>query len=575
MFFQQYYEPRLAQYSYLIGCQATGEALVVDPLRDAARYVHLAQQQGLRITRVTETHIHADFLSGARALADMTGAELLLSDEGGPGGQYAFPHHGLHDGDSFSVGNIQVQALHTPGHTPEHLSFIITDAAAGDVPGMILTGDFVFIGDVGRPDLLRLVSDAPDVEKIMARRMFASLQKFRALPDHLALWPGHGAGSACGKALGAAPASTVGYEKRTNWALQEQDEEAFITRLLADQPMAPRYFGAMKRLNRSGESWQDSAARPAPLSVQQLETWIDQGVLLVDARDKLAFAAGHIPGSINLPGDALFSAWAGWLLDSDDRFVLIAPQSTVSDLVTSLHRIGLDGVVGYFADVHYWTKMGHSLAELPQMSARELAKALAEKTAIAIDVREPFELRGGFIPGAIAVPGGRLARAQSQPHTERRLVLYCGRGDRSVIMASYLRHLGFENVTTLREGLNGWRAAGLEIATADSPSDFEQVDVEEAQRRFSELGQALIDVREPEEYQQGHVPGSLNFPLDDFVDEEVIETLRAKGALLLICNTGNRSAMAADWLLEEGLTNITNVSGGVVAWQLHHLPWQK
>ncbi len=575
MFFRQLYEPKLAQYSYIIGCQATGEALVVDPLRDVEPYVRLVQDAGLRITHVTETHIHADFLSGVRALAEAVGAQLLLSDAGGDDWQYAFSHEGLQEGDVFMVGNIRIEVLHTPGHTPEHLSFLVTDTPAGDDPGMILTGDFVFVGDVGRPDLLDLVSPEPGGSEDMARRMFASLRRFRTLPDHLLVWPGHGAGSACGRSLGASPASTVGYEKITNWALRETDEEAFVLRLLTEQPLPPRYFRTMKLWNRSGEKLGGSARMPQRLSIQELESLRGQGAALVDARDKFAFAEGHIPGSINIPDGELFTTWAGWILDPDEPFILLASETRAADLATALYRIGLDGVAGYFDDIHYWVQMGHELAQLPQMDARELADALATKQAVAVDVREPYELKSGFIPGAIAAPAGYLVQGSRQPDTHRRLAFYCGRGDRSVILASYLRSRGFDNVSSLREGLSGWHAAGLALETPETDVDFEQIDVREAYRRFSDSGLALIDVREPEDYQRGHVPGSRHFPLEDFVDEQVIETLAGLGPLLLICNTGNRSRMAAEWLLEEGFEDLANVEGGVVAWQLHHLPWRK
>ena len=576
MFFRQFYEPRLAQYSYLLGCQATGEALVIDPLRDIGQYVRLAEREDLCITHVSETHIHADFLSGARTLAEATGATLLLSDEGGEDWQYAFPHQGLRDGDTFMVGNIRVQVMHTPGHTPEHISFLITDTAAGDTPGMILTGDFVFVGDVGRPDLLDLVEDAPGISEEMARRMFASVQRFLALPDYVLLWPGHGAGSACGRSPGAAPTSTVGYEKLTNWALRERDEDAFVVRLLAEQPEAPRYFRNMKLWNRSGEKTGGEPPVIQPLSLQRLEDLRDQGVTLIDARDHLAFAAGHIAGSINIPDISEFTTWAGWILDASEPFVLIAPESIIVDRVTALYRIGLDRVAGYFTDISHWAQMGHQLARLPVMSAQELADALDAKQAVAVDVREPNELHSGVIPGAISAPGGHLIQRTRQPDTDRRLVLYCVGGPRSTIIASYLMHLGFGNVACLQEGIFGWRAAGLEIELpSEASDDFEVVEVKEALQRFAIQGWALVDVREPDDFARGHVPGSLNFPLDDFVSDQVIETLRAKGPLLLICNTGNRSGMAAEWLLDEGFSDLANVTGGVVAWQLHHLPWEK
>jgi len=575
MFFKQFYDPRLAQYSYLIGCQASGEAVVIDSLRDVAQYIRAAENERLRITHVTETHIHADFLSGARTLAHELGARLLLSDEGGEDWQYAFPHLGLREGDEFWVGNVKIEILHTPGHTPEHISFVVTDTVSGDLPGMILTGDFVFVGDVGRPDLLDLISDDPGINDHMARLMFASLEKFRALPDHLLVWPGHGAGSACGRSLGASPASTVGYEKLTNWALRETDEDAFVLRLLAAQPMAPRYFRNMKLWNRSGEKSGGDKGILHRLSIQELEDLRQQGVILVDTRDKLAFADGHIPGSINIPAGDLFTTWAGWILEPDQPFVLIASETVVSDLVTALYRIGLDQVAGYFTDVHFWAQVGNELVQLSQMNALELADAMAEKTAIAVDIRELYELSDGYIPGAISATAGNLILGAMRPDIDRALVLYCSMGDRSTIVASYLIQQGLDNVMCLREGISGWVAAGYELETPETQADFENVGVMEANQRLATQAWTLIDIREAEDFQKGHPVGALNYPLSSFFEDDSDDELRTKGPLLLICNTGNRSSMAAEWLLEEGFTAIANVEGGVVAWQLHQLPWQK
>ena len=575
MFFRQFYDPRLAQYSYMIGCQATGQALVVDPLRDIDQYIRAAEKERLRITHVTETHIHADFLSGARTLAHELGAELLLSDEGGEDWQYAFPHQGLREGDDFWVGNVRIEVLHTPGHTPEHLSFVVTDTPSGDLPGMILTGDFVFVGDVGRPDLLDLISDDPGISAHMARLMFASLHKFRALPDHLLVWPGHGAGSACGRSLGASPASTVGYEKLTNWALREQDEDDFVLRLLAAQPMPPRYFRNMKLWNRSGEKTGKDVIPMQRLPIQKLEDLRQQGVMLVDTRDKLAFAEGHIPGSVNIPAGDLFTTWAGWILEPEKPFVLIAPETIIADLFIALYRIGLDQVAGYFTDVHFWAQVGNELVQLTQMNASELAEAMAKKTAIAVDIRELYELNDGYIPGAISATAGNLILGAMRPDIDRTLVLYCGKGDRSAIVASYLIQQGLDNVMSLREGISDWVAAGFELETPETQADFERIGVLQANQRLATRAWTLIDIREADEFEKGHPVGALNYPLSTFFEDDRDDELRAKGPLLLICNTGNRSSMASEWLLEEGFTDIANVEGGVVAWQLHQLPWQK
>ena len=324
MIFRQIHEEGLAQMSYLLGCAATGEALVVDPRRDVDVYLELAQSLGLRITAIAETHIHADYLSGARELARATGATLYLSDEGDENWKYkgleGFPHVLLKDGDEFKVGNIRVRAVHTPGHTPEHLSFLVADGAVTDEPLLFLTGDFVFVGDVGRPDLLEEAAGIKGTAEPGARRMFRSLkEKFLTLPDHVQVWPGHGAGSACGKALGALPATTVGYERRHAWwaeYLERDDEEGFVKALLQGQPEAPTYFREMKRLNRDGMAILGGLPHPGRLTQAQFERWLREGAILVDTRDKFAFAGGHIPGSINIPAGKNFSTWAGWLLPS-------------------------------------------------------------------------------------------------------------------------------------------------------------------------------------------------------------------------------------------------------------------
>src|SRR5690606_37777874 len=251
MFFQHVYDKSLAQASYFIGCQKCGVAMVIDPKRDVDTYLEIAKQNNMQITHVAETHIHADFLSGSRELAALTGAKLYLSNEGGPDWQYQFDHVGLKDGDEFKVRNLKIEVIHTPGHTPESISYLLTDVPASDKPVMLFTGDFVFVGDIGRPDLLEKAAGMIGPQDAGAKQMFKSLKRFSELPDYIQVWPGHGAGSACGKALGAVPSSTVGYEKIRNWAFQyDSDEKGFAKYLLEDQPEPPKYFAMMKKLNK-------------------------------------------------------------------------------------------------------------------------------------------------------------------------------------------------------------------------------------------------------------------------------------------------------------------------------------
>ena len=301
MYFKRIYDTDLAQASYLVGCQKNGTAIVIDPTRDAEQYLTLAQQEGLTITHVTETHIHADYLSGSRELAARTSAALLLSDEGGPDWSYAFPHEGLNDGSVITLGNITLKVLHTPGHTPEHLSFLVTDGARGTEPSLLLTGDFVFVGDLGRPDLLDEAAGGIDTRFAGAKQMFASLRdKFLTLPDFVQVWPGHGSGSACGKALGAVESTTVGYERALSWwapLVRDGNEQAFTEELLAGQPDAPSYFGRMKTQNKAGPALLGDSSGVSQLSTFEAQEALEKGARLLDTRPRSDFQQGAVPGS--------------------------------------------------------------------------------------------------------------------------------------------------------------------------------------------------------------------------------------------------------------------------------------
>lgn len=484
MFFQRFYDAALAQASYLIGCQRTGEALVVDPLREPEPYLAAAAREGLRVTHVTETHIHADFLSGARELAARTGARLFLSAEGGADWQYAWADAAgatlLRDGDAIMVGNVRVEAMHTPGHTPEHLAFLVTDTPAGAGPWGILTGDFVFAGDVGRPDLLEKAAGHVGTMEDGARTLFRSLARFRALPDHLQVWPGHGAGSACGKALGAVPSSTVGYERRANWGVATTDEATFVRMVLDGQPEPPRYFAEMKRLNRDGPPLLADRPEPRPLPADALPALLAAGALVVDTRPATAFAAGHVPGTLNVPLDGSFATWAGSLLPYDrDVHLLVDPAQPTADgrpAVDAARRalalIGLDRVAGVLGPdaLEGWRAARGALAVTPQVTPAEAAAMLARGEATAVDVRGRAEYGAGHLPGVPNVPLGELAaRAAELPDDGRPLVVQCLGGGRSAIGASVLRRLGRRQVLNLSGGYRAWVAAGLPVESAAEP----------------------------------------------------------------------------------------------------------
>ncbi len=472
MFLQRFYHEGLAQASYLIGCQATGEALVVDPNRDLDVYLGAAAAQSFRITNVTETHIHADFVSGSRELAGRVRARLLLSAEGGTDWQYAFARASgatlLSDGDSFPVGRIDVRVVHTPGHTPEHLTFVLTDTPASRQPMGAFTGDFIFVGDVGRPDLLERSAGVAGTMRASARQLFQSLQRFAsAYPDHLQIWPGHGAGSACGKALGAVPMSTLGYEKLANWAFQARDADAFATEVLDSQSDPPWYFAAMKRVNRDGPAPVDRAplARQAASGLRQV---LAQGATVIDLRPIAAFARGAVRGTINLPLNTAFVGRAGWLVPYDRDVYLLAGDD--ADTVTraaarELTLIGIDRVRGWFGSDALESEDG-ARQTIPQLSAAEAAERVRSGRATVIDVRTADEWAHGHVSGALHVPLGRLQENASRlPADTQQLVLQCESGGRSAVAASVLLALGVPNVANMEGGFAAWRAAGLPVTT--------------------------------------------------------------------------------------------------------------
>ena len=480
MLFRRFYDAKLAQASYLIGCQQTGEAVVVDPNRDVQQYLAAAAAEGVRITHVTETHIHADFISGARELAQRAEAQLLLSDEGDADWKYAYASEArarlLKDGDVFRVGNIRFDVLHTPGHTPEHISFLVTDTPTSGKPLGILTGDFVFVGDVGRPDLLEKAAKMLGTMEAAARTLFRSLERFRQLPSYVQVWPGHGAGSACGKALGALPASTVGYEKIANWGVGTTDEEPFVRMVLEGQPEPPKYFAEMKRINKEGPRALGGFARPPRLSLDRLEPLIGMGSLVVDTRNMADYAAGHVPQTINIPLNQSFTTWAGWLVPYDRAFYLIIhDQCThcVDEAARDLAMIGLDRVAGYFGSgvIDAWAAAGRPLGSVPQTTSEELAEQVRRGTVTVLDVRGRSEWQAGHLPGVANVPVGYLTDRLGDIPRDKPVVVHCQGGARSAIAASLLRARGYTNVVNLSGGLVDWEAAGNPIERAEAAAE--------------------------------------------------------------------------------------------------------
>ena len=464
MLFRQIADPGLSQYTYLVGCQRTGEALLIDPERDVDRYDRIAAEEGLRITTVAETHIHADFLSGAREYAERGDVRIVLSNAGPPEWQYAWVGAGaaaytpVGDGDRFRVGNIDVEVRHTPGHTPEHIVFVITDRGGGaDAPIGVATGDFLFVGDVGRPDLLETAAGQAGQMRPSAERLQASLAQVASWPDFVQIWPGHGAGSACGKALGAVPFSTVGYERRFNGALSLAGEQgdAFVEAILSGQPEPPPYFARMKQLNRDGAPVLGSIPSPPRLDIAAVTA--DASLLVLDTRpDRVAFMEAHLTGSLYAPATRQFTAATGAFVDPAQPLVLLADQTDVDELVRALIRIGLDHIAGWIAleDFDAWRASGRPVASIPRLSFAETTPPGQDSAWL--DVRGAAEYAADHVPGAMQIAQSRLAVEQARIPRGRPLTVHCAQGGRAALASAYLQRLGFE-VRYVDDDFARWR----------------------------------------------------------------------------------------------------------------------
>ena len=465
MILRRFHDSQLAQMSYLIGCRTTHSAIVVDPIRDPDMYIEAAAAAGLEITHVTETHIHADFISGTRELVARTGAQMLLSGEGPAEWRYEFAEADgaklLRDGDMFDVGRVRITARHTPGHTPEHLSFLVKDLETAEEPVAILTGDFVFVSDVGRPDLLERAANVPGTKEASARQLFLSLSRIRKLPDYLQIWPGHGAGSACGKALGDMPSSTVGYERMANWALSERNVEAFVDRVLEGQPAPPAYFGVMKRINRDGPPVLGVRAEPPSPPPGSLADLGLAGALVVDVREPDRFARAHVPGTLNIPWGGSFTSLAGSLLPYEhDLYLLADDRANALAAARALTMIGLDRVAGIFDEEACiaWLDGGRALGRIRQFTPEVLLEQVATNAVMLIDVRSKTEWNSGHHREAHHIPLGDLPRALASLPRDRPIAVYCQLGTRSAVASSLLSAAAIEAVNVPA----GW--VGIEAA---------------------------------------------------------------------------------------------------------------
>ncbi|HEX5131571.1 MAG TPA: MBL fold metallo-hydrolase [Candidatus Krumholzibacteria bacterium] len=468
MYFRQIFDRKLAQYAYLIGCQASGEAIVVDPMRDIDTYNDIAAQEGLRIVAATDTHIHADYLSGLRELAER-GIHVYASGEGGAGWQYEwlrgsdYSHRVLMDGDHFMVGNIRFDVIATPGHTPEHLCYLVTDTPAGvPMPLGLLSGDFVFVGDLGRPDLLETAAGHVGTMEDSARTLYRSLEKFRALNPSLQVWPGHGAGSACGKALGAVPMSTVGYELAGNRAIRSAvDENSFVSYILDGQPEPPLYFARMKRDNRDGQPVLGKIPVPRKVPPNKLsDLAFATGVAVLDTRDWRSYATAHLPGALHAPLNRAFNTVAGSYVPESMTIYLIVEESRVREAVVDLIHVGLDSIAGYATPEMFaeYARRG-KVATIGEIEIDAIEQAVSGG-AFLLDVRRAAELsETGRIAGAHNIAHTRLLERIAEVPKGKPVLVYCQSGSRSAYAAGLLDRMGYRT-TVVRGGTEAWIARG-------------------------------------------------------------------------------------------------------------------
>ena len=464
MIIKQFYLNCLAHASYVIGDEQTGTAAVVDPQRDVDAYLAFAGEHGLRIAHVFLTHFHADFIAGHLELRDRVGATIYL----GKAAKAEFAFHPLGDGDAVAFGQVRLEAMETPGHTPESICLKVYDLAeSATTPKAVLTGDTLFVGDVGRPDLRAALGwSAADLGALLYTSVREKLLK---LPDSSLVYPAHGAGSLCGKAISQETVSTIGEQRRSNYALQPMSKEAFIELVTADQPDAPPYFTYDAVLNsRERQTLEQALARELqPLTIDELLAEQQTGVQILDTRDPAEFAAAHLEGSVNIGLIGQYATWAGTVLTREQPIAIVADPGAETESALRLGRIGFDHVIGYLAGgLRSADGSAARIVTTERVSAEVVARRLAERGApVVIDVRAPGERTQKRIDGTLHVPLTRLLDRMSEIPADRPVLVHCAGGYRSSIAASLLQRAGRKNVSELAGGIAAWEAAGLPLQT--------------------------------------------------------------------------------------------------------------
>ncbi len=451
--------PGLAHYSYLLGSE--GKAVIIDPKRDVDPYLKYAETHGLRITHVLETHIHADYASGATQLAGTANAEVWLSGhDQGEDFQYRFAHHDFLDGEELLIGDLRIVALHTPGHTPEHLSFLVFEKSRCGQPMALFTGDFIFVGSLGRPDLL-----GEEAKQKLAGELYESVhKKIASLPDGVEIHPAHGAGSLCGAGMSERPQSTLGYERFCNVFMADRDKAEFVETILKTVPEFPNYYRRMKRINSEGPPILDSAPGLNAIPPQEVQEALKLNAVIIDLRRPEAFGGAHIPGAFNIGAGQNLSMWAAWVVSYDQPIILVGDDGVnIEEACRDLIRVGLDDIRGYVkGGMKAWIEAGLEQAHVPQIGVRELHSQLQQTTkTYVLDVRSPAEWKTGHVAGAVHIPGGSLPNDIAQVPTDLPVHVVCGSGYRSSIATSVLQRAGRTGVINVDGGMGAWNAQHL------------------------------------------------------------------------------------------------------------------
>jgi DMSO/TMAO reductase YedYZ molybdopterin-dependent catalytic subunit/rhodanese-related sulfurtransferase/glyoxylase-like metal-dependent hydrolase (beta-lactamase superfamily II) len=566
MIFTQHYLACLSHASYLIGDETSGRAVVVDPRRDVDVYLSEAAKHGLKIERVIETHVHADFLSGHLELAAATGAVISY----GEGADVEFPIQAIRDGQRLSLGEVTLEFLATPGHTPESICIAVYERPDDEAPYGVLTGDTLFVGDVGRPDLLASSGVSADS---LARNLYRSLrEKLLPLPDETRVFPAHGAGSACGKQLSSETSSTIGEQRQTNYALQPMNEDQFAAVVTEGQPVRPHYFEFDAHRNRELRPLLDEQA-PSILDIDDVCKRRDDGAILLDSREPADYASGHLRGAVNVGLQGRFAEWAGNLLTPDRDIVLVGDPALSLESKIRLGRVGYDSVVGQLHDLAW---VFANRPELVETSSRLTIEQLAELRGLEprlqlVDVRSPGETAAGTIPGAREIPLAALTDSLGGIDRTAPVVTYCASGYRSLVAASVIRAVGFEDVSDLVGGFGAWQSAGLPVSRGDdtvSIGDAPSISPRAA-KTMVDGGALLLDVREPDEWCVQHAPTAMLLPMSRVRSRQ--EELPNDRPIVVVCRSGGRSAAVTASLRRSGFDAV-NLAGGMCAWAAAGLP---